>query len=211
MMQRLATIAILLAAGVMIAAFNQPHPDSALDSRWQKYDADGVELAPWSGPWACVCDQQTGLLWEVKDDGEGIHDGNWTYSWSDGEIGVENNGDCFFEADRCDTQDLIERANTERRCSVGAWRLPTSAELQSLITHEVPPGSPTIAEAFFPHTKKGDYWTADGGKKMEGIFKHLGEGANAISFIEGELKPLPYRNAAFVRLVTKNSSFCKEL
>lgn len=166
-----------------------------------KLDNDGNALHPWQGPWACIWDQQTNLIWEVKTDSESIHDGYWSYSWFNGNNGIKNKGDFYFEEDRCDTLDLIERTNQEKLCQVAGWRLPNSEELLSLVDHSGLPLAATIEQSFFPHTKAGDYWTSDTEIKIiHGNRKETG--ANAVNFRSGQLIELPNKNAAFVRLVT---------
>ena len=202
MIQRLVITALVLIFVIGYAAikhFKDPQP---LASGYIKLDAVGEPMPSWAGPWACVRDQTSGLLWEVKTDDETIHDGYWTYSWWQDGVGIENFGDCYFEADRCDTADLIRRTNTVGLCGHSDWRLPTSGELASLITAPTQPGGPQINTAFFPHTKHGDYWTVDHNRPLMGVYAHLKEGAVVVDFSKGTTKPLPYRNAAFVRLVS---------
>ena len=170
-----------------------------------KMTADGNSLLAWQGPWQCVVDKRTGLVWEVKTDSENIHDGYWSYSWFDGADGVENFGDCYFKKDRCDTNDLIEQTNQEKLCGFGNWRLPTPEELSSLVDQHHKPGHQTIDLNYFPHTKAGDYWTSRNQVSLKGSFRHLREGAVAVNFLTGKPQALPYRNAAFVRLVTERN------
>ena len=208
MIKRFIILAALLAALLLYAAFAPIVAHRPSESRWLKVDQNGKPLHAWSGPWSCVCDTQTGLLWEVKNDGEGIHDGYWSYSWFDGKTGEPNKGDCYFEEQRCDTLDLIRRANMEKTCGYSDWRLPTTAELQSLIFEQTRPGEPMIDKTYFPHSKRGDYWTQDAHQPLTGVFGYLKEGSKAISFVDGKVVNLPYRNAAFVRLVTNPSKTC---
>jgi hypothetical protein len=175
-----------------------------------KITPKGEAISAWSGPWACVFDKRTGLLWEVKTDDETIHDGYWSYSWSDGRKGTANRGDCYFEKGGCDTLDLIRRVNREKTCGVAGWRLPAQGELLSLVETNIRPGEPTIAKDFFPHTRRGDYWTKEWGQSLDGAFQHLGEGASAVDFVDGSAIKLPYRNAAFVRLVNDQFSYPPE-
>jgi hypothetical protein len=172
------------------------------EGRFVKLDAAGKHLNPWQGPWACILDTQTGLVWENKTDDESIHDALWTYSWYIDEKGVENTGDCFFEENRCDTSDLIRRVEAKQLCGLSEWRLPSAAELQTLVFDLAKTGDAKIEGDFFAHTQRGDYWTSDAGIALEGVYAHLGEGAIAIDFIEGAPRSIPYRNAAFVRLVS---------
>ena len=169
-----------------------------------KVNNQGQAIEPWQGPWACVADKNTGLLWEVKRDDESIHDGYWTYSWFDGQKGIPNRGDCYFEDERCDVDDLIRRANAIKTCGVDDWRLPTTQELSSIVSFAIRPGEPTINKDYFPHSKKGDYWSMDADRPLTGIFAHLKTGARAVNFSDGKAVVLPYRNAAFVRLVSNS-------
>ena len=62
-------IAVLLSVLLMAAyAFwaMPAEPLAATDSRYQKIDNQGQTLAAWAGPWSCVLDHKTGLIWEVK-------------------------------------------------------------------------------------------------------------------------------------------------
>ena len=190
----------LLSFYCFINAKQDPHPQPHYLT---KIAADGNSLSAWQGPWQCVMDSRTGLLWEVKTDSETIHDGYWSYSWFDGAQGVKNFGDCYFKKDRCDTNDLIESTNQKGLCGFNNWRLPTVKELSSLVDQNHKPGHQTIDLNFFPHTKGGDYWTSQSQAPLKGSFRHLREGAVAVNFLTGKSQALPYRNAAFVRLVTE--------
>jgi len=174
------------------------------DPRFQKIAQDGVTLSPWQGPWACVFDKQQNLLWEVKRDDESIHDGYWTYSWFDGQRGVENRGDCYFKSERCDTLDLIKRVNQQALCTVNQWRLPTQKELQTLMINNDRPNENQIAVDYFPQMQRGDFWTSDHSKPLPTRYRALKEGATVVNFQQSSSQILPYRNAAFVILVNDN-------
>lgn len=206
MIVRLIAVLVFMSALVGYARYLPEPVHAAKLSNFTKVGSNGKIMGAWQGPWACVHDSATGLLWEVKSDSESIHDGYWTYSWFDGNEGVANWGDCYFEKDRCDVSDLIRRANQEKTCGREDWRLPTGSELMSLVSHDARPGEPRIDKGFFPHTKKGDYWTIDSGKPLTGTFAHLKTGADAVNFGDARLVTLPYRNAAFVRLVSGESN-----
>ncbi|MFC6632985.1 DUF1566 domain-containing protein [Microbulbifer taiwanensis] len=194
---------ILVAAALYSAPQQVPQPHHLT-----KIDGSGKALSAWSGPWSCVCDDRTQLLWEVKTDDEGIHDGYWTYSWYQYEQGVANSGDCYFEKARCDTEDLIRHTNRQKLCGAENWRLPTTDELQSLVIADPIPGHPAVDTDYFPRTKRGDYWTSDGNQPLQGVYQYLKRGSRAINFINGDAVTIPYRNAAFVRLVADNSNAC---
>ncbi|MCG8668461.1 MAG: DUF1566 domain-containing protein [Pseudomonadales bacterium] len=202
MIKRLLIVIGIVGVLLGYAALNPFAPGTPpTNIRWIKIDNQGNQLKAWDGPWACVYDKSTKLLWEVKTDMETIHDGYWSYSWFNGDLGAANKGDCYFEEERCDTNDLIRRTNQQLLCGLDQWRLPSEKELMSLVYHKGKPGDPTIAKDYFPQTKRGDYWTSASQQPLKGAFKHLGTGATAINFIRGTKANIPYRNAAFVRLV----------
>lgn len=197
---------VILITGTYSLSLYQHEPsnyDGVIQSqRFTKLNKVGEALSPWQGPWSCVVDSKTGLIWENKTDDESIHDGLWSYSWYQDKKGVENAGDCYFEPNRCDTSDLIKRMNQEKTCGISTWRLPTEKELKSLVFEFPKTGEAKIANEFFPNTKRGDYWTSTSDVQLKGVFAHLKQGAVAIDFIEGKPRTIPYRNAAFVRLVS---------
>lgn len=209
MLIRLLSFALLIIGALVYAMLNQPAPLIPADAPFVKISAQGEPLDIWSGPWSCVYDQRSGLLWEVKTDAEDIHHSSWTFSWFNENLGVENFGDCYFETARCDTEDLLRRVNQTKLCGMDGWRLPTASELSSLVTHTALPGDATIDADFFPHIQRGDYWTIDHGKKLLSIYQHLGTGARAVNFIDGSVTALPYRNAAFVMLVNDNADLAR--
>lgn len=201
MLTRMLIFIIIVFTVWTYANLNSPLPPTPSESSFVKIDENGSALSIWSGPWRCVYDTRTGLLWEVKTDMEDIYHAAWTFSWFLNDRGVENNGDCYFEASRCDTADLLERVNHQKLCGKNAWRLPTSDELLSLINRDVPPGEALIDKDFFPHVQRGDYWTRESEQELTSIFQHLGSGARVVNFTDGAVNVLPYRNAAFVMLV----------
>ncbi|WP_406828237.1 DUF1566 domain-containing protein [Microbulbifer sp. ARAS458-1] len=229
--QRSLILLLLPSSALLTTALHQPQDPRPAPYHFTKIDASGGPLPIWSGPWSCVCDHRSGRLWEVKTDSENIHDGLWTYSWYDNSwadvpdndqftaqpaahrgapttIGTPNNGDCYFEEERCDTADLIRRTREEKLCGGQDWRLPTAAELQTLIYTDAKAGQPTIDTAFFPKTKRGDYWTSEQDKSLQTVYNYLKSGAVAVSFVDGQPITIPHRNAAFVRLVSDNSKSC---
>lgn len=176
-------------------------PRSPKKTRLVKVDGIGKLLAPWAGPWKCVMDTETGLLWEVKSYAEDIHDKQCSFSWFNGQKGESKLGDCFIEGQGSDTLDLIRQSNKEKRCGVKGWRLPTETELRTLLIDIPLPGDVNIAHDYFPYTQRGPYWSADMGKQLSGHYRYLKEGAVSVDFFSGKSHVMPYRDATFVRLV----------
>lgn len=194
-------ILLFLLVLVFFLPFEVAHQPSD-SGRFVKLDKNGASLTHWQGPWSCIIDTKTGLTWENKTDDESIHDALWTYSWFQHGVGTQNAGDCYFEEERCDTADLIKKMNQEKPCGLNGWRLPTASELTSLVYSNPETGKAKIRHDFFSYSQRGDFWTSEHNKTLEGIYAHLNHGARSIDFIEGKHRDIPYRNAAFLRLVT---------
>lgn len=207
MRQRLLLLTFMVAAVFGYAWFTPPEvPQKPKSPRWIKIDGNGKELDAWKVPWKCVLDRQTGLVWEVKSYAEDIHDKQCSFSWFDGKKGAKKKGDCFIEGQSSDTYDLIQLSNEEKRCGITNWRLPTEAELRTLLIETPLPGDVHIARDYFPYTQRGPYWSADAGKPLLGHYKYLKEGAVSVHFITGQRRTMPYRDATFVRLVASPNS-----
>jgi len=204
MIGRAGLLLTLLASLWAVAWLNPVTPPSPpVHTRWVKIDAHGQALPAWSGPWQCVYDTQTGLLWEVKSYREDLHDKQFSFSWFSGQIGVADKGDCFTQTGASDTQDLIDYTNQTQRCGLTVWRLPTAQELTTLLITHPKPGAPRIAQDYFPYTQRGTYWTQDAGQPLTRHYRHWREGARVINFADGHSQVLPYANTAFVRLVSE--------
>ncbi|ODA33962.1 DUF1566 domain-containing protein [Veronia pacifica] len=87
-------------------------------------------------------------------------------------------------------------------CGQSDWALPDHHQLSSIIDLDTSIGKPRVDPGFFPKTKAGDYWTSDSAAPLSGVYRRHGYGAKAINFGSGDTTHLPYRNAAFVRLVS---------
>lgn len=97
-----------------------------------------------------VTDTQTGLMWEKKDDLGGLHDKDDTYTWANAmsEFISEVNG---YSADGTAQTGLGGHSD---------WRMPTNAELQSILLAPFPCGtSPCVDTAFGP-TVANYYWSS---------------------------------------------------
>ncbi len=144
-----------------------------------KLSATGASLPASASEWACVRDNVTGLIWEVKRGGngitgdEGLHDTDDKYNWyntnpatnggSDGYANDDNDICHGYNANSpstyCNTEAFVTRVNAAGLCGANDWRLPTRAELVGLMN--LNRASPAIDTNYFPNTRNtGYYWTS---------------------------------------------------
>jgi len=123
---------------------------------------DGSDYA--KRPWACVMDNQSGLIWEVKKTEPGLQNINNTYSWYDpdqnsngGFAGKAAAGVCT--GSDCDTASYIKAVNAQKLCGFTDWYLPSRFELNTIVDTSVPLPGPTLSKTFFPESLPGKYWT----------------------------------------------------
>ena len=123
---------------------------------------DGKDYA--KQPWACVQDNKSGLIWEVKKSEPGLHNINNTYSWYDpnkdsngGFAGKANGGTCA--GSNCDTESYLKAVNAEKLCGFTDWYLPSRYELNTIVDTNVFFPGPTLPKAFSPESLPGKYWT----------------------------------------------------
>jgi len=101
-----------------------------------------------------VTDNNTGLMWEKKDDAGGIHDKDNGYTWS--ESGTLYDGTMVTE--------FLATLNREP-CFAGHcdWRIPNIKELQSIVDYEIPYPGPTVNAAFNTNCVAGCTVNGSGG------------------------------------------------
>ncbi len=115
----------------------------------------------------CVQDEHTGLMWEVKQT-SGLHSKDHTYTWYNPDAAT-NGGNAGTESDnshcsltKCNTQAFVAKVNTESWCGHNDWRLPTLAELESIV--DFSKKDPSIDTTYFPNTKASSgtlvYWSS---------------------------------------------------
>lgn len=163
-------IAIELVCVLACCACTPTAPNATVSAdRFVKRQADGKAIALLEGPWACVEDKQTGLLWEVKSANENAQFNYSTYSWKVGELGADNGGSCgedkpgqpWVEYARCDTQDLIDALNQRKLCGYQDWRLPSALELRSIMFQHGYPGERQMLFTLMPRIVHSPYWTSE--------------------------------------------------
>jgi hypothetical protein len=116
-----------------------------------------------------ITDNNTGLMWEKKDESGGIHDRHNRYRWGTNGVPFPMNGSMVTE--------FLATLN-RAPCFAGHcdWRIPNVRELQSLVDFGVPYPGPTVNKAFHdpvgcPHctditlpscscTSADRYWTS---------------------------------------------------
>lgn len=161
-----------------------------------KINQFGDTLPATSTDWACVLDDKTQLMWEVKTTDETLYNTSNTYTWYNKISGVSNgeySHNCSFY-DFCNTSLFIELVNEFKLCGYGNWRLPIHQELKSLIKY--PDSEPLIDTTFFPNTQSGRYWTSTVDVKDSSVIKD-------VSFFYGGTSGSEKSFDSFIRVVRK--------
>ncbi|WYD80942.1 MAG: hypothetical protein V8K32_00820 [Candidatus Electrothrix gigas] len=90
---------------------------------YTKLDSNGVPLVDQRAdyatmPWACVKDNVTGLIWEVKTDDGGLHDKDDSYNWynTDPTINGGEDGYANYNGDICYGYDSSDVSLVEEQC-----------------------------------------------------------------------------------------------
>jgi len=173
---------------------------------------DGTALtAEEAGEHACVRDNNTNLVWEVKQRKlDHIRNSQYKYTWRNtldnsngGDPGLTGNSSgCGIEISSCDTLKYIEEIIG--LCGFNNWRLPKITELMSIVDFsgpitEINNTVPLIDTHFFPNTNTEFYWSAT----PAAVFS---ESAWRLDFRTGKTDHQLKSIASSVRLVNSGNS-----
>jgi hypothetical protein len=115
-------------------------------SKYSKLDSNGRQLADSAQSWIMVQDNETGLIWEVKRNLNGVkindnpNDADNTYTW----FGCN--------------QYFISFLNSSNWGGFSDWRLPTAEELKTIVVFNTK--NPAINTTYFPNTQSSSYWSS---------------------------------------------------
>ncbi|MEQ1531432.1 MAG: DUF1566 domain-containing protein, partial [Methylococcales bacterium] len=129
-----------------------------------KISSTGTALPAQASEWACVKDNVTGLIWEVKTDDGGIRDKDLGYSYYNTSFNPKNE-----YASATDVTGFTNAVNQAGLCGAHDWRLPSQQELLSIVDYSRPLPGPAIDVNYFPNNHinmngsypfNSHYWTS---------------------------------------------------
>lgn len=143
--------------------------------RYRKIGANGESLEDDADAWHCVHDLTSGLMWEVKSQSaqRPLHRVEDRFTWynsapseNGGDIGNWNaDGDSCAGYSQgqprsfCHIEQFASRVNRQGLCGSADWRVPTRAELTSLV--HFGRFQPAIETRYFPFALSTFYWTVN--------------------------------------------------
>lgn len=158
-------------------ATHNDNSDGHAGFSFTKLDSSGAPLADQNidyntVPWACVKDNVTGLIWEVKTNDNGLHDKDDSYNWYNTDPATNGGSDGYDDDDGntcygydnmdpttfCNTKSYVSRVNEVGWCGYSDWRVPTLKELQGIISYNR--YMPAIDTNFFANTPSENIWSS---------------------------------------------------
>jgi hypothetical protein len=112
-------------------------------SKYTKLDSNGKQLPDSAQSWLMVLDNETNLIWEVKQNKDGVMD-----------YKNPNDADNTYLTFECDKK-FLKALNGANWGGFSDWRLPSEEELKTLVDFNG--RKPTINTAYFPNTQSSYY------------------------------------------------------
>ncbi|TDO95509.1 DUF1566 domain-containing protein [Marinomonas balearica] len=175
--------------------------DGVAGFSFTKVDSSGTSQSAGASNWSCVKDNVTGLMWEVKQGGngvmadEGLHDMDDTFTWyeptiagSSATAGTETHStspNTCDSASACNTSAYVSRVNTAALCGYSDWRMPKTNELLSLVYYNSIGTSGTtdlIDDDYFPRPDDTLVWKYWAGSHYFDVDTNKGDEAWGVAF-----------------------------
>lgn len=155
----------------------------------EKYAAAWTKLQGLTGSTTCslarfvnngttVTDNLTGLIWEQKTDDSTEHDKDNLRSWS-----TSDDADSTDEDGTVFTTFLSTGLNVAGFAGANGWRLPTLAELMTLVNQPYPCATSPCIDPAFVNTQSNTYWSAttNAGDPLNAWFVDFNDGSVDLS------------------------------
>lgn len=174
-----------------------------------KLNGAGNPLPATATSWACVRDNVTGLMWEVKTQDGSFRDAAETFNWYNPDPNT-NGGDpgdegfaCDPQSEICNINQFVDEMNSIGLCGFSDWRAPSAAELVGLIDYGAPqnPAQAAIDLDYFPFTPRASYWSG-----TTSASDGSGAGAFLIDFRNGRMSNASKQIAGASFRVTRGKS-----
>jgi hypothetical protein len=177
-----------------------------------RLDNNGDAIENPSFAFACVRDNVTGLVWQVKEnqDANSLNYVEQTFAWyMEGENGNfagelnANSASCNVQSLACNTNAYVDEVNNQGLCGFFDWRLPKLNDLQSII-HYGKSTPPLVDSVFFPYLGISNgqplwYWTSQ--SSADGVNNDIARNAWAYNMNTGSDGFLDKTNSHRVILV----------